>query len=152
MDKIRWGIIGPGSIAHNFADALKQSYSGELISIASRTSSKLEEFGNKYQITKEFRFDDYEALLENENIDAVYIATPHVFHADLSIKAAGKGKHILCEKPGAVNYKQGEKVIKVIHDAGVFYKEGFMYRCHPQIPALLDLIKKKVVGDVKKIT
>ena len=50
MDKIHWGIIGPGSIAHNFADALKQSYSGELISIASRTSNKLEEFGNKYQI------------------------------------------------------------------------------------------------------
>ena len=48
MDKIRWGIIGPGSIAHNFADALKQLYSGELIAIASRTSNKLEEFGNKY--------------------------------------------------------------------------------------------------------
>ena len=54
MDKIRWGIIGPGSIAHNFADALKQTYSGELISIASRTSNKLEEFGNKYQIKNEF--------------------------------------------------------------------------------------------------
>ena len=50
MDKIRWGIIGPGSIAHNFADALKQSYSGELISIASRTSNKLEEFGNNVSI------------------------------------------------------------------------------------------------------
>ena len=87
MDKIRWGIIGPGSIAHNFADALKQSYSGELISIASRTSNKLEEFGNKYQIKNEFRFNDYDALLDNENIDAVYIATPHVFHADLSIRA-----------------------------------------------------------------
>ena len=57
MDKIRWGIIGPGSIANNFADALKESYSGELTGIASRTSSKLEEFGNKYQIKKEFRFN-----------------------------------------------------------------------------------------------
>ena len=50
MNKIRWGIIGPGSIAHNFADALEQSYSGELLAIASRTSSRLEEFGNKYNI------------------------------------------------------------------------------------------------------
>ena len=126
MDKIRWGIIGPGSIAHNFADALKQSYSGELISIASRTSNKLEEFGNKYQIKNEFRFNDYDALLENENIDAVYIATPHVFHADLSIRAAGKGKHILCEKPGAINFAEASRVIEKIKEAGVFYKEGFM--------------------------
>jgi predicted dehydrogenase len=152
MDKIRWGIIGPGSIAHNFADALKQSYSGELISIASKTSSKLEEFGNKYQITKEFRFNDYDALLENENIDAVYISTPHVFHADLSIRAAGKGKHILCEKPGAVNFVEASRVIEKIKEAGVFYKEGFMYRCHPQIPALINIIKQNTIGNIKHIT
>ena len=152
MDKIRWGIIGPGSIAHNFADALKQAYSGELISIASRTSSKLEEFGNKYQITKEFRFNDYDALLENENIDAVYIATPHVFHADLSIRAAGKGKHILCEKPGAVNFAEASRVIEKIKEAGVFYKEGFMYRCHPQIPELINIIKQNTIGNIKHIT
>ena len=152
MDKIRWGIIGPGSIAHNFADALKQLYSGELIAIASRTPNKLEEFGNKYQIKKEFRFNNYDALLENENIDAVYIATPHVFHADLSIKAAGKGKHIICEKPGAVNFVQASKVIEKVKEAGVFYKEGFMYRCHPQIPALIKIIKKNSIGNIKKIT
>ncbi len=152
MDKIRWGIIGPGSIAHNFADALKQAYSGELISIASRTSNKLEEFGNKYQIKNEFRFNDYDALLDNENIDAVYIATPHVFHADLSIRAAGKGKHILCEKPGAVNFAEASRVIEQIKEAGVFYKEGFMYRCHPQIPALINIIKQNTIGNIKHIT
>ena len=152
MDKIRWGIIGPGSIAHNFADALKQSYSGELISIASSTSNKLEEFGNKYQIKNEFRFNDYDALLENENIDAVYIATPHVFHADLTIRAAGKGKHILCEKPGAVNFAEASRVIEKIKEAGVFYKEGFMYRCHPQIPELINIIKQNTIGNIKHIT
>ena len=128
MDKIRWGIIGPGSIAHNFADALKQSYSGELISIASRTPSKLEEFGNKYQIKKEFIFKDYDALLENENIDAVYIATPHVFHADLSIRAAGKGKHILCEKPGAVNFAEASRVIEKIKEGDIVGVEPLL-RC-----------------------
>ena len=152
MDKIRWGIIGPGSIAHNFADALKQAYSGELIAIASRTSNKLEEFGNKYQIKNEFRFNDYDALLENENIDAVYIATPHVFHADLSIRAAGKGKHILCEKPGAVNFAEASRVLEKIKEAGVFYKEGFMYRCHPQIPELINIIKQNTIGNIKHIT
>ena len=117
MNKIRWGIIGPGSIAHNFADALKQSYSGELLAIASRTSSRLEEFGNKYNINEIYRFNDYDKLLDDENIDAVYISTPHVFHADLSIKAAGKGKHILCEKPGALNFKQTSEVIEKVKEA-----------------------------------
>ena len=106
MQKISWGIIGPGNIANNFADAIKESYSGKLLAIASNTSKKLEYFGNKYNIDEKFRFNNYEDLLENNEIDAVYIATPHTFHADLSIKAAGKGKHIICEKPAAINFKE----------------------------------------------
>ena len=152
MNKIRWGIIGPGSIANNFADALLQAYSGELKAIASFNDERRKTFGDKYNIHNDLRFNNYETLLNSDSVDAVYISTPHTLHADLSIKAAGKGKHILCEKPGAVNFIQGEKVIQAVQEAGVFYKEGFMYRCHPQIPALLDLIKNKVIGDVKKIT
>ena len=90
-------------------------------------------------------------MLDSDFVDAVYISTPHTLHANLSIKAAGKGKHILCEKPGAVNFKQGAKVIEAVQEAGVFYKEGFMYRCHPQIPALLGLLKDNIIGDINKI-
>ena len=152
MNKIHWGIIGPGSIANNFADALLQTYSAELIAVASFNDERRKVFGDKYNIQNNLRFENYDSLLNCELVDAVYISTPHTFHADLSIRAAGKGKHILCEKPGAVNFKQGEKVIKAVQDAGVFYKEGFMYRCHPQIPALLELIKNKTIGDIIKIT
>ena len=151
MNKIRWGIIGPGSIANNFADALKQSYSGELTAIASLNDQRRNNFGDKYNIQNNLRFDDYDSLLDSDFVDAVYISTPHTLHANLSIKAAGKGKHILCEKPGAVNFKQGEKVIQAVQEAGVFYKEGFMYRCHPQIPALLSLLKENIIGDINKI-
>ena len=152
MKKIKWGIIGPGSIANNFADALKEAYSGELAAIASFNDERRQTFGDKYNIDNSLRFNNYDELLNSEEIDAVYISTPHTLHAELSIKAAGKGKHILCEKPAAVNFVQGEKVINAVREAGVFYKEGFMYRCHPQIPALLDLLKSKIVGDVEKIT
>ena len=152
MNKIRWGIIGPGSIANNFADALLQTYSAELTAIASYNDQRRKVFGDKYNISNNLRFDHYDTLLNCELVDAVYISTPHTFHADLSIKAAGKGKHILCEKPSAVNFKQGEKVIQAVQDAGVFYKEGFMYRCHPQIPALLEILKNKTIGDITKIT
>ena len=150
MSNVRWGIIGPGSIANNFADALKESYSGELKAIASLSDKRRKTFGDKYNINNDLRFNNYDSLLNSDSIDAVYISTPHTLHAELTIKAAGKGKHILCEKPGAVNFIQGEKVIKAVQEAGVFYKEGFMYRCHHQIPALLYLIKDKIIGDVKK--
>ena len=151
MSKVRWGIIGPGSIANNFADALMSCYSGELKGIASRSEDRLQNFGNKYNINESFRFSNYDDLLNSEDIDAVYISTPHTFHADLTIKAAGKGKHILCEKPGAVNFKEGQKVIEAVHQAGVFYKEGFMYRCHPQIPALIKILKENRIGTIQKI-
>ena len=93
-EKIRWGIIGPGSIANNFADALKQSYSAELTAIASYNDQRRKVFGDKYNIQNNLRFDDYDSLLNCDLVDAVYISTPHTLHADLSIKAAGKGKHI----------------------------------------------------------
>ena len=98
MEKIKWGIIGPGTIANNFADALKESYSGELKGIASLNNNRRNEFGDKYKIKNQFRFINYDLLLDSNDIDAVYISTPHTLHAELSIKAAGKGKHILDDK------------------------------------------------------
>ena len=148
MEKIKWGIIGPGNIANNFADGLKGSYSGQLVSIASKSEDRRKNFGDKYDIHPDFRFDSYEDIINSEHIDAIYISTPHTLHAEWTIKAAGKGKHILCEKPGAINFNEGKKIIDAVREAGVFYMEGFMYRCHPQIPKLVDIIKNKIIGDV----
>jgi len=151
MSLIRWGIIGPGNIAHNFADGLRESLSGQLIAIASKSNKRRESFGDKYTIDPAFRFSSYDDLLNSKNIDAVYISTPHTLHAEWTIKAVEKGKHVLCEKPGAVNFKEGLQVIEVVRQAGVFYMEGFMYRCHPQILVLVNLIKEKRIGEVKNI-
>ena len=108
MEKIKWGIIGPGSIANNFADGLKGSYSGQLVSIASKNDDRRKNFGDKYDIHPDFRFDNYDDIINSEHIDAIYISTPHTLHAEWTIKAAGKGKHVLCEKPGAVNLIEGK--------------------------------------------
>ena len=151
MEKIKWGIIGPGNIANNFADGLKGSYSGQLVSIASKSEDRRKNFGDKYDIHPDFRFDSYEDIINSEHIDAIYISTPHTLHAQWTIKAAGKGKHILCEKPGAINFNEGKKIIDAVREAGVFYMEGFMYRCHPQIPKLVEIIKNKIIGDVISI-
>jgi len=151
MSLVNWGIIGPGSIAHNFADGLTQSSSGKLIAIASKNDQRRKNFGDKFQIDSSLRFSSYEDLLNCSDIDAVYIATPHTLHAEWSIKAAGKGKHILCEKPAAVNFREGKQIIEVVRESGVFYMEGFMYRCHPQILILIKLLREKIIGDIKYI-
>ena len=151
MEKIKWGIIGPGNIANNFADGLTNSYSGQLVSIASKSEDRRKNFGDKYDIHSDFRFDSYEDIINSEHIDAIYISTPHNLHAEWTIKAAGKGKHVLCEKPGAVNLNEGKKIIEAVKEAGVFYMEGFMYRCHPQIPKLLEIIKNKTIGEIELI-
>ena len=151
MEKIKWGIIGPGNIANNFADGLTNSYSGQLVSIASKSEERRKNFGDKYNIHSDFRFDSYEDIINSEHIDAIYISTPHNLHAEWTIKAAGKGKHVLCEKPGAVNLNEGKKIIEAVKEAGVFYMEGFMYRCHPQIPKLLEIIKNKTIGEIESI-
>ena len=152
MSSIKWGIIGPGNIAHNFADGLKESFSGQLIAIASTNEERRRNFGDKYNIIDSFRFSDYQNLLNCNEVDAVYISTPHTLHAEWTIKAAGKGKHVLCEKPAAINLKEGQQIIEAVRQAGVFYMEGLMYRCHPQIPALLKIIKENKIGQIKKIT
>ena len=151
MEKIKWGIIGPGSIANNFADGLLGSYSGQLVGIASKNDERRKSFADKYSVHEDFRFETYDDIINSEHIDAIYISTPHTLHAEWTIKAAGKGKHVLCEKPGAVNFQEGKKVIEAVDEAGVFYMEGFMYRCHPQIPKLIELIKNKTIGDILSV-
>lgn len=151
MNKVRWGIIGPGKIANRFADGLKETTTGKLVAIASKSNERRKTFGDKYSINLSLRFEDYEEIIKSTEVDAIYISTPHTFHGEWTIKAAKKGKHILCEKPACINYLEAKKVIDVVRNADVFYMEGFMYRCHPQITKLLELIKLNLVGKIESI-
>ena len=99
MKKIRWGIIGPGHIANRFADGLKESNSGRLIAIASNNDDRRKKFGDKYSIDLSLRFSNYDEIINCNDVDVIYISTPHTLHAEWTIKASGKGKHVLCEKP-----------------------------------------------------
>ena len=121
MISIRWGIIGPGNIAHKFADGLKEARSGELIAIASTNDGRRKSFGDKYNIDSTLRFSSYDEVVESSDIDAIYISTPHTLHAEWTIKAAGRGKHVLCEKPGAVNLKEGKQVMQAVQELSLIH-------------------------------
>jgi predicted dehydrogenase/aryl-alcohol dehydrogenase-like predicted oxidoreductase len=146
--KLRWGILSTGNIAKAFAGALPGAERGELAGVASRSLDKAEAFTGKFGGRA---FGTYEALLADDGIDAVYVATPHPQHAAWSIKACRAGKHVLCEKPIGVNRSQASAIFEAAESAGVFVMEAYMYRCHPQAAKLVELIRQGAVGEVQLI-
>ena len=151
MATVKWGIIGPGAIANNFADGLAQAQAGQLLAIASRDAARRASFGDKYAIAADKRYADYASIVADPDIDAVYVATPHPWHAELSIMALRAGKAVLCEKPAGMNAAEVTAVTEVAAQAGRFFMEAFMYRCHPQIARVLAIIAAGEIGDVVHI-
>jgi predicted dehydrogenase len=147
-DKLRWGILATGSIAHQFARGLKVSNTGVLQAVGSRTYDRAGEFANAYGGQP---YGSYLEVLEDPNVDAVYIATPHAMHSEWTIKAAQAGKAILCEKPFTLNSYEAKLAIAEVRQRGVFFMEAFMYRCAPQTRKLAELLANGAIGRVCSI-
>jgi predicted dehydrogenase/aryl-alcohol dehydrogenase-like predicted oxidoreductase len=151
MKITRWGIFGPGAIAHNFADGMLEAPSGKLIAIASSDEGRLQSFGNKYKIAGSLRFQSYEALATSPEVDAIYVSVVHPFHAELSVMAMRAGKAVVVEKPAGINALEVTAMAEVAAQENVFFMEAFMYRCHPQIARMLAIIESGELGDIQHI-
>ncbi|MCL6519640.1 MAG: aldo/keto reductase [Armatimonadetes bacterium] len=149
MGKLAWGILSTGRISGVFAKAVAESSTGEVLAVGSRTQEAADRFGDEYNVPR--RYGSYEALLADPDVQAVYISTPHPMHAEWAVKAAEAKKHILCEKPLTLNYPEAMAVIEAVRRHDVFLMEAFMYRCHPQITRLVELIREGAIGDVRII-
>jgi predicted dehydrogenase/aryl-alcohol dehydrogenase-like predicted oxidoreductase len=149
--KLNWGIIGTGAIARTLANALGKSRTGKLLAVASRGKATAEAFGKDFDLDPAKCYGSYEQILHDPNVKAVYIAVPHPLHAEWAIKTAEAGKHVLVEKPIGVNQYQAQAIIEAAVANDVFLTEAFMYRCHPQARKLVELLKEKVIGDVRVI-
>lgn len=147
--KIKWGIIGLGNIAHQFVQDLALIEEAELAAVASRNLDKAQKFGNTYGAKKVF--GSYTALFESDDIDIVYIATPHDSHAKLSIEALNKGKHVLCEKPIALNQVETNQMIDASKKQNKFLMEALWTRFNPSFIEAYDKIKKGELGELKYI-
>lgn len=148
-DLLRWGIIGPGNIAKQFANGVNHSKLCKLVAVASRTPGKAQGFADEFKIPT--LYDNYEALLADPNVDAVYIATPHTHHPQWAIAAAKAGKHVLSEKPAGLNRYQAQAMIQAARENGTFFMEAYMYRTHPQIAKVLELIQSDAIGELRFI-
>lgn len=151
MERIRWGVVGPGSIAHNFADGLAQSEAGRLDAVASRDAGRLADYGEKYGVAPAKRYPGYDALFADADVDAVYISTLHPWHAEPAIAAMRAGKAVLVEKPAGMNAAEVVAMTEVAAQMGVFFMEAFMYRCHPQIARMLAILRSGEIGHPRHI-
>jgi predicted dehydrogenase/aryl-alcohol dehydrogenase-like predicted oxidoreductase len=150
-DKLSWGIIGTGAIATTLANALAKSRTGTLAAVASRSQANADKFGDTFSLPSNKRYSNYQALLDDRDVSAIYIATPHPSHAEWAIKAVSAGKHVLVEKPMAVNQYQAQAMVEAALANNVLLMEAFMYRCHPQTQKLIDLLNEKAIGEVRVI-
>lgn len=131
---MKWAILGTGNIATKFAIGLQAlGTRAEIYAIGSRDPVKALEFANRYQAPMS---GTYEEVLADPRVEVVYIALPNHEHARWAICAAKAGKHILCEKPAAMNLAELDHVMHAVQKAGVFFMEGFLWRCHPRATQL----------------
>ncbi|MDB5102669.1 MAG: oxidoreductase domain protein [Fibrobacteres bacterium] len=145
---LRWGLLGAGKIARKFAgDLISQGI--PVVSVASRDAERAALFASDLSLPQSHA--SYQALLDNPDVDVIYIALPNHLHAEWSIRAARAGKHILCEKPAALDQAECEAVLHAVDRAGVFFMEGFMYRCHPIWGLVRALIEDGRIGEVRSV-
>ncbi len=147
---IRWGIIGAGNIAHRFAESLKHVEDGELIAISCRKMEKARAFAGEYPCS--YLYDDggY-GLLENPEVDAVYISLPHGLHCEGAIRAMKAGKAVLCEKPAVLTTEEMDQIIQTSRETGILFMEAMKTRFVPVHRLISEVLEKGVTGQIRRV-
>ena len=147
---IKWGIIAPGNIANEFALEVKNTNDGILTAVFGRNENKVKEFAKLHNIERYYsNVDDF---LKDDNIDAVYIATPHNYHMEYAKKCIEAKKHILCEKPFSYNFKTSEEVLKLAKENNIFIMEALWTLFLPAVNQAKRWIEEDKIGKIKLIT
>ena len=149
-DKIRWGILSTGWIAKKFAEGLSVLPDAEIVAVGSRAQETADAFGDEYGVPH--RHASYEALVGDQDVDVIYIGTPHPFHKDNAILSLEAGKAVLLEKPFTINAGEAEKVIALAREKGLFLMEAMWSRYIPIIVKLRELLAEGAIGEVRMLT
>jgi len=149
MNSLSWGILGTGRIAGIFAKQLSQSKTGKLAAVGSRSQTSADKFITEFHVPR--GYNTYEAMLADPRSkrSTSLRRTPRTPSG--ASKAAKAGKHILCEKPLTLNHTEALAVVDAAQMYDIFLMEAFMYRCHPQTAKLVELLREKVIGEVRVI-
>lgn len=149
-DKLRWGVLSTASIGRRSVNpAIRQSKNGDLLAVASRDAERARAFATETGIER--HYGSYEALLRDSEIDAIYIPLPNALHREWSMKAAEHGKHVLCEKPLALNAAECREMEAAAQANDTLLMEAFMYRFHPRIQHVARQAQSGALGAVRSI-
>jgi predicted dehydrogenase len=149
MTTINWGIIGPGSIANTFADALIQSKQGKLFAVASRSVERASEFAKRYEVSR--TYNQYSDLIKDSEVQIIYIATPHSHHYQLAKQCLEAGKHLLLEKPLTINAAQTKILIELSQAKGLLFQEALWSRFMPCFAQVKKWLKQGEIGTLHYI-
>ncbi len=145
----RWGILGTGGIAHKFATGLSVLTDAQLVAVGSRTQESADKFADEFNAPR--RHASYEALANDPEVEAIYIATPHPFHKDNTLLCLNAGKAVLVEKPFAINAAEAQEMIDLSREKKVFLMEAMWSRFLPAIVRTRELIASGAIGEVRML-
>ncbi|MBE6088897.1 MAG: Gfo/Idh/MocA family oxidoreductase [Clostridium beijerinckii] len=148
MNKINWAVLGPGTIAADFAKAINE-VNGKIYAVGSRNIEKARDFANKYNIEK--AYGDYDDMLKDDNIDVVYIATPHCNHYEYIIKSLNNNKNVFCEKAITVNGKQLKEIVELANEKKLIVAEAMTIYHMPLYKKLRKIVDDGKLGKIKMI-
>ncbi len=149
MKSIRWGILGCGKIARKFAADIKFVKNAELVAIGAREQSTADSFAKDFPV--KYKHDSYQSLVENPEVDAIYIATPHAFHHEHTLLCLNHNKAVLCEKAFAMNYREAKEMIALAQEKKVFLMEAFWTKFLPHYQLMKKMIAEGKIGKVQSV-
>ena len=146
MNKVRWGLLSTANINRRLIPAIRASQRGELVAVASRSQASADAYAAHWEIPR--AFGSYEAMLDSDQVDAVYISLPNHLHAEWTIRALRSGVHVLCEKPFALSLADVDAMVATAQETGRALAEAFMYRHHRQIKTAGEWVRSGRLGQV----
>lgn len=144
-----WGVIGTGSIAAAFTEAVAGSSRVRIVNVAGSSAEKARAFAEQWSLPKAAA--SVTELVRDADVDAVYVASPHPFHEEHALAAIAARKAVLCEKPLAPSLEGAERIVQAARAAGVFLMEAFMYRCHPLMERVIALLGSGAIGRIEHV-
>jgi xylose dehydrogenase (NAD/NADP) len=146
---VRWGLLSTARINRLVLAGARESERVDVVAVASRGAARAEAYAREQGIER--AYGSYEALLEDPDVEAVYIPLPNSLHVEWSVRALEAGKHVLCEKPFSRHPEEVERVFDVARSAGLIVSEGFMWRHHPQTAKLAELVARGAIGRLRLV-
>jgi predicted dehydrogenase len=149
MKKVRWGIVSTGRITHQFVQDFQHVPNGEVVAVASRSQESADTFAAQYDIPRAYAA--YQRLLQDPDVDAVYVATPHTVHYQNTLDAIRARKHVLCEKPFTVSVRESRNLFRMAEQSSVFVMEAMWTYFLPAIQKAQEWVSQGRIGKLRQL-